>query len=978
MEEVYLMNRYVKKWKSKTKQSTTEVERSQFAAKLSKENTEVPVDKNREINEPTLVLSVIGDSNTLVPNQWPKSVFQEALIETAKCEKETWILFRGCNGGVSNVVKEAYEDYDSMECWITRKEESESDRKRSIKLINTTNKEGDNFLLNAEMPFQNMKDDPSFLRFETFVSQQNISYFGPDMIFEIPVPTAIIVCEGDIQTISHISEALEKQLPVIIMKGSGKAADLVLDYLNKCKENVIQEKFRLLFGYKFDEEEYKKMKKHLKCIKQNKELVGVFDLYNDHPLQLSGIVGEAVVRILSMKIEQIHLADASQSGDHINVHGLPLATKAYVMNPRFSTPTSLPLYFSLGYTALQENEEFRKKCGKVLLLEALKANRCEYVSSLMDQGVDIKSIDLPDLYKWQSKKEKQLVKHFFEMNFKKIIDNAEKGNILFVVAVRNACRIFLKYEEFKDSNTNESNSDIGINDVLLWAVIFNRRELAELYWLRGNDQLWTGLICSDILKRLSDKIRDRRDNVFADALEEHSKIFKERCTSILDKLSEDNTDLAYKLLCNCTSVWGIRSNPLNFAYENSVYEVVAHKCVRKILELKMNTTSMFCGERTMLLSPRVFYYYNVIYTALMLLIYSWFVLTSTNTEYNVEESMQAMEYLVYLWRFGDFIEECLQCIKLLRDRNRSHLRLTSLLVNYFSNFWNLLDWLSQITLTVAICSREFLQSEGQIYARNMFALSLLFMYLRFLETFLITEKTGTIVIMIIEMLKDLWRFIVIIMCVVLGFGMYYHANLWPDHQSLWSGSLSNWRIWTIMSHTYWQLFGEVDLEFLTGSNQDNCSNNRSIWEADPSTERCPQQDWSVPVIAGIYMMFTNLLLVNIVIAKFSNTFERINKDSEQMWTFFSNFYMYKVLNDYSFGVPSPFNLLILLFHYMTTCKNPKIDAADNTEMKRYHHILQKHAAFEQYWKSAAMATTVDSKLKQLISAYNRREYKSQN
>lgn len=53
------------------------------------------------------------------------------------------------------------------------------------------------------------------------------------MVTELPVPTAIIVCEGDIQTISHISEALEKQLPVIIMKGSGKAADLVLDYLNK-------------------------------------------------------------------------------------------------------------------------------------------------------------------------------------------------------------------------------------------------------------------------------------------------------------------------------------------------------------------------------------------------------------------------------------------------------------------------------------------------------------------------------------------------------------------------------------------------------------------------------------------------------------------------------------------------------------------------------------------------------------------------
>lgn len=40
---------------------------------------------------------------------------------------------------------------------------------------------------------------------------------------------------------------------------------------------------------------------------------------------------------------------------------------------------------------------------QVLLLEALKANRCEYVSSLMDHGVAIESSDLPDLYKWVSK-----------------------------------------------------------------------------------------------------------------------------------------------------------------------------------------------------------------------------------------------------------------------------------------------------------------------------------------------------------------------------------------------------------------------------------------------------------------------------------------------------------------------------------------------------------------------------------------------
>lgn len=51
------------------------------------------------------------------------------------------------------------------------------------------------------------------------------------IIVEIPIPVAIIMCEGDLQTIARISNALKKNLPVIIMKGSGKAADLTLGYL---------------------------------------------------------------------------------------------------------------------------------------------------------------------------------------------------------------------------------------------------------------------------------------------------------------------------------------------------------------------------------------------------------------------------------------------------------------------------------------------------------------------------------------------------------------------------------------------------------------------------------------------------------------------------------------------------------------------------------------------------------------------------
>jgi hypothetical protein len=49
----------------------------------------------------------------------------------------------------------------------------------------------------------------------------------------MPIPVTILACEGDICTIRHIAGALEKYIPVIIIKGSGKAADLILDFLEE-------------------------------------------------------------------------------------------------------------------------------------------------------------------------------------------------------------------------------------------------------------------------------------------------------------------------------------------------------------------------------------------------------------------------------------------------------------------------------------------------------------------------------------------------------------------------------------------------------------------------------------------------------------------------------------------------------------------------------------------------------------------------
>uniref|UniRef100_A0A8W8J6Q0 Ion transport domain-containing protein n=1 Tax=Magallana gigas TaxID=29159 RepID=A0A8W8J6Q0_MAGGI len=197
---------------------------------------------------------------------------------------------------------------------------------------------------------------------------------------------------------------------------------------------------------------------------------------------------------------------------------------------------------------------------------------------------------------------------------------------------------------------------------------------------------------------------------------------------------------------------------------------------------------------------------------------------------------------------------------------------------------------------------------------------------------------GPTIIMIKEMLKDLLRFLFIAVFVVLGVGIYYHANIWPDHQSIWSDDWNNWRIWPIIYFPYWQLYAELNLDTLDA----NCTKNRTIWENDPSKNGCLQEDWTVQAIAGIYVLFSSLLLVNLVIAMF-----RVRENSEKLW----HFQRYTVICDYNRRIPSPFNLiprlvqLIFLLKRDCSCDikigHTEIDLM-NTKEKRKKSALQKN------------------------------------
>lgn len=85
------------------------------------------------------------------------------------------------------------------------------------------------------------------------------------------------------------------------------------------------------------------------------------------------------------------------------------------------------------------------------------------------------------------------------------------------------------------------------------------------------------------------------------------------------------------------------------------------------------------------------------------------------------------------------------------SEGRSNKGYLARLKRYLCDFWNRWDLLSHALLIAALCVRHFYIDETFTIARRTFALSLLVMYLRFLEVFLIFRQTGLTIILIKEM-----------------------------------------------------------------------------------------------------------------------------------------------------------------------------------------------------------------------------------
>ncbi|XP_074649507.1 transient receptor potential cation channel subfamily M member-like 2 isoform X2 [Tubulanus polymorphus] len=1028
------------------------------------------------LNPPKLLISVTGGAKSFQLKQKLLSLFKRGLVNAAR-STGAWIVTGGMHQGVMKYVGEAIQEHslmtggtDIVTCigictWgaVDNKaaligEKGQGLFPASYNIDDLQNERHTcrldhnhtHFILVDDGTEKQYGREIEFrAAFERAISEVETSISEKQ---SVNVPVVQLLLEGGANSVETVFAALKQDIPVVIIAGSGRAADLFA-YAYKITRNRLDpedciepdnfvlelaERLKVLFDiHVMNEQTEERMNSAVTAIrtsmKQYRKLLTVYEI-NEENQDLDKAILNALLRANKSNIQsQLNFALAWNRVD-------------IARSEIFSAENRPHWKGSLD-------------CMNDAMSAAIVQNNVEFVQLFLDVGIELKRFltvqRLKDLYSQVLKDRyadtcRDLLRELIQeqsttwkqwMCFCCVKNEWHVDNSTLLTDVGRVIRALLgdQYPNFyasekfcvsKSVNFDESTIDpkatrnwkqdltdsktppqhISLTarsdsrhktlcsfaspekELFIWAVLLNRMELAKLFWRMGQDHIGTTLIAATILKRLSDKAADAEEIDLSLQLEKNSKECETLSIGVLNECYVTNKDLGRMCLIRTLDEWG-SATLLGVADNGEHMDFLGHTscqiCLNKIWRGNMalytatwkivlssllpffmiwikfssrvspyknlmgalSGTSATTTNRTLYdavkkpsklysvswvpkskqgisLPSAVFYFYtapvtkfiyNVMSQLIFLMIYSFVVLTQLRPVVD-NEKPSSIEICVWVWIMTLIVEE----IRQVYSKDPRSLRFK--IMGWFDNVWNRFDLCVYLLFIIAIVLRYTMKTEEDFrFARMVYALDLSMFFLRFMQVFFVDKNIGPKVIMIRKMLTDLMFFFAILVVFLLSYGVAIHALLYPNSKADW-GLLKD-----VVYKPYWQMYGELFLDEMEGKNTETCSRNPMIYNNETSGySRCSQSNWLAPALFAVYMILTNVLLLNLLIAMFSYTFQTVQDNSEKVW----RFYRYSLIFEY-FDRPTLAAPLIIISHVtrfvkmiINTCqKTPKTNNA---------------------------------------------------
>ncbi|EPY89126.1 transient receptor potential cation channel subfamily M member 4 isoform 1 [Camelus ferus] len=167
--------------------------------------------------------------------------------------------------------------------------------------------------------------------------------------------------------------------------------------------------------------------------------------------------------------------------------------------------------------------------------------------------------------------------------------------------------------------------------------------------------------------------------------------------------------------------------------------------------------------------------------------------------------------------------------------------------------------------------------------RTVLCLDFMIFTLRLLHLFTVNKQLGPKIVIVNKMMKDVFFFLFFLCVWLVAYGVATEGLLRPRDRSL-PGILRR-----VFYRPYLQIFGQIPQEDMDVALMDhgNCSSEQGLWGLPPGRQAgtCVSlyANWLVVLLLVIFLLVANILLLNLLIAMFSHTFGKVQGNSDLYW-----------------------------------------------------------------------------------------------
>ncbi|BHF62410.1 hypothetical protein SprV_0200539200 [Sparganum proliferum] len=437
----------------------------------------------------------------------------------------------------------------------------------------------------------------------------------------------------------------------------------------------------------------------------------------------------------------------------------------------------------------------------------------------------------------------------------------------------------------------------------LWAITLERYEIARLFWKRCKDPISAGLTISRVCGKLM-QVLPLYDTENYEILSEQQVEFERLTVQLIERYNIEQPSKAVELLqmnphylpdqIGCSLF--ICSLPIQHIVEhdwwngfstNSLVIVIsfffpfliftrlfsfAPVIVKDQSPLslsssipsasKSNRRSPTSSEKLQKFykAPITKFYTHALFYLIFIVFYAYTLTGGLRLNYvPIFEALVVVELISFL------TETVFEVIPMLEGSCRYASFVQNLLeLPSFYKYDLLLNALNVVTIVLGLGRLVSFEA-----IKTLYAVSFLLHSFRFFKFYYFYSSLGPKLAMIERMLEEMLEFLAFLLVFLLSTGVAMEALLYINRTNINAAVMHD-----IFSVQFYRLYGENKLELAEG-NKEGCSK--------PDGIQCPVSNPLVPWLVYLFMLIAVTLLMNLLIAIFSNVFSQFEGESRELW-----------------------------------------------------------------------------------------------